>query len=125
MLNRVFRNVLIGRPPSKRARPAPGRRRCVGSPGYGPPPRGGPRGDRLAVETSCCSLQAGPCVETTDVDEEDDGRFQLKDLEALRLRLVAASPGHGVKALSLSLEPGEARDVGELVLEPGADPAHD
>lgn len=62
----------------------------------------------------------GPLTETARLEEGDEGRFQFEDLEAARFRLVATSPGRGTKALSLTLEPGEARDVGDLVLEPGA-----
>lgn len=71
------------------------------------------------VTLSGSSSFSGPWVETAEVGGEDEGRFRFEDLEEGHLRLVAASPGHAAKTLSLTLEPGEARDVGELVLEPG------
>jgi hypothetical protein len=57
-------------------------------------------------------------VETATAD--DQGHFHFDDLEPGSFRVVAAIPGRTARARSLTLEPGDARDVGELVLEPGA-----
>jgi hypothetical protein len=61
-------------------------------------------------------------VETAAPD--DEGRFHFEGLEPGLFRLVAASPGRSARTLSLALAPGEEaggdRDIGALVLEPGA-----
>lgn len=59
-------------------------------------------------------------VETFTLDKQDEGRFEFDDLEAARLQLVASSPGRTSRRISVDLESGEARDVGELVLPPGS-----
>lgn len=58
-------------------------------------------------------------IESVRLGNDDEGRFRFQDLEPARFRLVAASPGRTAEALSLTLEAGEARDVGDVILEPG------
>lgn len=58
-------------------------------------------------------------VETVELEQADDGRFSFDGLEAAGFRLSATSPGRSAESLSLSLEAGESRDVGDLVLEEG------
>ena len=59
-------------------------------------------------------------VETAVVGAEDEGRFNFEGIEPAHFQLTAASQGRAAKSLSLSLEAGETRDLGDLVLEAGA-----
>jgi len=58
-------------------------------------------------------------LETVVLDQDSEGRFRFDGLEPAGFRLEATSPGRGTKSLSLMLDAGEARDLGEVTLRPG------
>lgn len=49
-----------------------------------------------------------------------DGRFELAGLAPGSYRLTVAAPGREVAERTVALAPGDARDLGEISLEPGA-----
>jgi hypothetical protein len=60
-------------------------------------------------------------VETAGVGPKDMGHFAFDGLEPARFQLMAASPGRAAKSLPVTLEAGEARDLGDVLLEQGAE----